>query len=887
MWWLVWRTVREAPQRLILAAVAVTFPVAMLAATLLFVDDSVQTMTGVALRPVQVEMRALATSLDAEVDGIVHQLQGVPGVRRIDRFGAADVIVSTAGTPNRLTARLIAVDPAYVDHHPWTHPAGDLRRGALLNAAVAAQPGFGDAPTVRIDLRGDVAPLALDVPVAGTIDTRDAAPTWFAIPAGEVQGDIALVPRVVVVDYTTFARSILPAVRHISGAGTHVLNPGLSELPPATVEAHISVDHHAYPPDPAQAASWSARLRRTLERRAPGDVIVADNAAEPLREATVDATNAKVLFLLLGIPGVLVAAALGLAAASALAEAHRRDDALLRLRGASDPQLVRLAVGQGVVAGTIGIFAGLTAAVAGVSAAVGHGAWSHVPAARLAITLAGAALAGSIVTAARLVPLVRAGRRGMLATERRRVAMGWIPIWRRSRLDVVAIAAGGFVLAGNVLAGGLRPTPVEGQALALSFYVLLAPLGLWAGVTLAVVGGLLAVLARRSAPGRPRALPSWPAATVRWLGRRPARTAAALVLGIMAVAFGAEVATFVATYRSAKYADARAAWGADLRLTPATERMVPPPLPAPGVAALTPVRSIPARVGSDRKAIMAVDPATYPAVSAVAPQMVRGRGLDGLVPDRPGVLLSQEMASALALAPGDTVPVTIFPDDLDLSQKLSLHVVGVYRAFPPTDPVSEMVVDVSLLPAPVPRPDFYLAQAAPGHPVDAVAARLRRGAAGNDYTIDTFAERARGHQRSLTALNLAALSRIEAVGAGLVAAVGVGVLGAFLVIERRGEFAILRAVGADTCHLLAGPVIETGIATVGSLAIGVPVGVGLAILAVRVLGLFFALPPPLVTLPVGALAALAILVVTASAAAVGLAVRSLTGPDVAGLLREP
>ena len=39
----------------------------------------------------------------------------------------------------------------------------------------------------------------------------------------------------------------------------------------------------------------------------------------------------------------------------------------------------------------------------------------------------------------------------------------------------------------------------------------------------------------------------------------------------------------------------------------------------------------------------------------------------------------------------------------------------------------------------------------------------------------------------------------------------------------------------------------------GSLLIGVPVGLGLALLEVRVLSLFFALPPPLLTIPTGAL----------------------------------
>src|SRR5256884_10019996 len=51
--------------------------------------------------------------------------------------------------------------------------------------------------------------------------------------------------------------------------------------------------------------------------------------------------------------------------------------------------------------------------------------------------------------------------------------------------------------------------------------------------------------------------------------------------------------------------------------------------------------------------------------------------------------------------------------------------------------------------------------------------------------------------RSLASLNLDGLKRIEAIGAGLIAAIGVAVLGAFLVLERRREFAVLEAVGAE------------------------------------------------------------------------------------------
>jgi putative ABC transport system permease protein len=120
----------------------------------------------------------------------------------------------------------------------------------------------------------------------------------------------------------------------------------------------------------------------------------------------------------------------------------------------------------------------------------------------------------------------------------------------------------------------------------------------------------------------------------------------------------------------------------------------------------------------------------------------------------------------------------------------------------------------------------------------------------------------------------------------LIAAVGVGVLGAFLVLERRREFAILRAIGADTRQVLTGPLFEGSVAVAGALVVGLPVGIGLGMISVRVLGLFFTLPPPLVTIPVADLALLSVFVLVASAIALGIALRSVSRIDVGALLRE-
>jgi putative ABC transport system permease protein len=794
-------------------------------------------------------------------------------------------VLSAPGAPGRVNARLFAVDPGYLDSHPWVRvSSGGLDRGALLTDALRARPGFASAPGVSVELPGtDERPVSVPLRVGGVVDLRDAT-TWFAVPIGDVQGDVANIPQALLVDYGTFERSVLPALRAARAADPNpVINASTTDLPPVTIESHIAVDHGAYPTDPAQAAAYSTRLRRVLERQAPESIVVADNAAEALTAAQYDATNAKILFLLLGIPGALVAAALGLAAASALAEAQRREDALLDLRGATTGQLAWLTSAHAVLAGLVGAGLGLVVAAAAVGAVTGRAVWREVAAGRLAISAALAVGAGLLTVAARVVPLVRAIRRSEVVQERRRMERGWAPGWRRSRLDLIALAVGAVILAVTVVTGGLRQTPIEGQTLALAFYVLLAPIALWFGVTLLIIRGLLALLARRTRPERSRPLSSWAGTALRWLGRRPARTGVALVLGALAVAFGTNVVTFVATYRQAQLADREAAFGSDLRLTPPVDPAPPPS--HPGIAATTPIRLVPARVGTDRKTIRAIDPVTYRSTTTAPPRMLSGHGVDALTGDPSAVVVAAEIADGFSLSVGDTVTLTIFPDDASRTQNLRLHLAGVFRSFPPNEPPAELVMSAAVLPPSPPPPDYYLARVAPGRSAVDVAAELRSAAP--TFTVATIANQTLSEQRSLTALNLSALSRLEALAAGLVAAVGVAVLGAFLVLERRRESAVLRAVGATTPQLLTGPSVEGAIAVLGSLLIGVPVGIGLSIVAIRVLGLFFTLAPPLLVLPGGALGTLAAAMVASSAVALGAALVTVTRQAAASVLREP
>ena len=78
---------------------------------------------------------------------------------------------------------------------------------------------------------------------------------------------------------------------------------------------------------------------------------MSDNLAARLDGVRADALYARVLFLFLGAPGVLLAAVLTLAIAATGAQRRDAEQALLRTRGASLPAVIRLESAEAVVIG--------------------------------------------------------------------------------------------------------------------------------------------------------------------------------------------------------------------------------------------------------------------------------------------------------------------------------------------------------------------------------------------------------------------------------------------------------------------------------------------------------------------------------------------------------
>jgi putative ABC transport system permease protein len=144
----------------------------------------------------------------------------------------------------------------------------------------------------------------------------------------------------------------------------------------------------------------ATRLRNRAERSLPGRIVFVDNLADTLNSAASDALYAETLYIMLAVPGALVALGLAYLAALGAADRDRRNLALLRARGARRRDLVSLAllesVALGLAAGGLGTLIALAALhLSGSASGVGGGRALATLGISVVFATAGARLLGS------------------------------------------------------------------------------------------------------------------------------------------------------------------------------------------------------------------------------------------------------------------------------------------------------------------------------------------------------------------------------------------------------------------------------------------------------------------------------------------------------------
>lgn len=848
------------------AIIGVALTVAFLAVLGTFLTLSNAEMTRRAIRDVPVDWQvqlapgANITAVRPQIEQTVH-----PSILEQVSYADVDGFTATTGGTVQTTGagKALGISPQYV-----THFTAEMRllvgttQGVLLAQQTAANLHASVGDTVQV-LRVGLSPVS--VKVDGIIDLPQADSLFQAVgvPAGVAPQ--APPDNVIILPETLFQTYFHPQ---------QVIRPDS-----VRTQFHVRLGH-PLPSNPNAAYTAVTREANNLEARIAGSGIVGNNLAARLLSVTEDALYAQVLFLFLGLPGVILVIGLTLAIAGAAGQRRASEQALLRVRGASVPQIMRLVAAEAILVGIGGILLGFLLALA-------FSRFLHIPLRqwgdRHVLTwIVLAMLVGMLLAlGAVLVPAWTLARQTTVAAARAIVRPLQTPLWQRMWLDVIILLIGAIEYWRTASSGYQVVLAPEGVAAnAVNYEAFIAPLCLWIGgvlltfrlISWALRGGRTA-LTRLLVPVA-HGLSGLVAGSI---ARQQSLITRGIVLVALALSFAVSTAIFDTTYTRQSRIDAELTNGSDVTVTGPTSNPPSTKLAAlrtiPGVVAAQPLQHRFAYVGTDLQDIYGIDPRTIGAATNISDAFFGNHNaratLDALARTPDGVLVALETVNDFQLQPGDLLNLRLqFASDRQY-HVVPFHYIGIVREFPTAPTDSFLVANAS-----------YLSQVTGYTGAETVLMRVK----GSPTTV---AERARAIvadipgvkvtdlgtvQRaissSLTAIDLQGLTRLELAFAILLVTGASGLILALGLAQRRRMFAILSALGAKPAQLGAFLWSEGLLMLITGLLIGGLLGVAIAQVLVKMLTGIFDPPPEALAIPWGYLALLAIASILSTIAAV-------------------
>ncbi len=804
------------------------------------------------------------TSEPLSLAELTRQISQIPGVARAEPLSFVDLdpgslSVGLQRPPEAV--RVFGLDNTYLEQDPSIRIVdGSYESGSgLLSAEAARALSISPGGVVQLRVPGMSQPLS--VRISGITDVSQAKSLFYSREGKQLE-QFVYVRNSVIVGPEVFSETIIPAFRNVTTA------PGTILRSRPILEVDVFAARDPLDADPATALTQTKVVANAINAVAPGQDVLIDNISNALEVASEDARTAKRMFAFLGLPGALLAAILTSYAGGVLASALRREQAILRIRGANRDHLLRMHALRTLALAAVGSLLGVVLGLVSAALVLSPDALASAsPVSLLVSALLGAGV-GFLATG---VALYAAGRRAIthqISDERAQLASR-PPLWRLLGIDFLILGAAAAVAWYQRRHGGfegVRGSVYFGRSVVLRQYLVIIPIGIWLGGVLVlgrVVERLFAhlPLPRRHRFGRPlRGL------LTRSIRRRSWAGASAVIMVGLIVALGTSVASFSASYDQAKARDARFVVGSDVRVTPAPISALDHPpqyadsLQVPGIQTATPVvygllnALVESELNEDAGNMAAVDPAAFGQVAPLVDSHFVGttavNAMDSLQRQPDGVFLSVELADRLDVEPGDDVQV-LFARATQDQQLAEMKVIGLFERVPGFPEGVDLLVNIQrqLQLIPSTNATFFLARTT--DPSDATLDRAVAGVqAGPGSTdalqIDTRATSLDKDQSSLAALNIRGLLTLESAYGLAMAATAITIFVFGLLLQRRREYVTLRAQGMRIGKIRTLLVTESvGVAVVGA-AIGALVGAGMAYFLVTVLRPLFVLRPEVV-----------------------------------------
>ncbi len=794
------------------------------------------------------------------LDELARRIGQVPGVEAATQLSIADLgsnALSAHQTTASGPAKVFGFDNSYASRDATIVIAsGKLSTdGAVLSAEAAREMGVSIGDTVGVRLPDS---SSIDLLVTGIADLSRSRSLFSSRRGGDLETFIYS-RNSVIVSPTKYADVVFPAFeRAVTQRGARLKNPPVREI-------DIRLRRDLLNSDPATAVTETKNIASDVTRVAAHQDYLLDNISNALTVAAADADTAKRLFVFLGVPGLLLAAMLAAYGGNVLADAQRREQATLRIRGASRRHLRRMLIMRTALLTGVGSAIGLVVGYVAAAGILGGGSIQRASTSSLVTSALLGTIGGFLATG---LALYITGRRSIdrEINEDRAQLVARPPLWRRARLDVIGVV---IVTVGTAVAfrshafEGAAGSVYFGRGVELNLDLLVLPIAVWITGSLLVARGFGTAMTRSQPRSTPEVGRVLPALYRRSIGRRPWAIGNGAIVVSLIVALATCLAGFTASYDAAKVDDARFANGADIRITPSptSQRTYTADQAAmfrtTGVARSTPViyglSNVILRSNrtSDPVNLAAVDPGTFPSVAPVADnQFVSGNAADAfktLKTDPTAVFVSVDMAAFLKAKPGDKLRV-LLARATDAQVEIEVHLVGLFERLPGFPDGADALMPIATYTTNVPTkpPDFFLASAASNDQggLQRAVTSLQRGPASTDHLqLDTRETVLARDQSSLAALNIAGLVDLDSAFALAMAIVTIAIFVFGLLLQRRREYITLRAQGLEprTIRLLI--TAEAGTVALGGIIAGLLVGTAMGYYFVTVLRPLFVLAP--------------------------------------------
>jgi putative ABC transport system permease protein len=851
--------------RLIAASLGAAVSVAMVFSIIVFITSSTAAMTRRATESLPIDWQVQLVP-GTDPGSIVNAARQAAPLSVVETVGYADISGMTASTQETTqttgAGKAVGLAPSYFTQFPTEfRTLLGVQSGVLIAQQTAANLHATVGDTVTIQRIG-LPPV--DVQVAGIIDLPYADTFFQAVGTPANVAPQAPPDNILILSIDQWHTLFDPQ---------ETIRPDTTHL-----QLHIRLQHNL-PPDPNAAFIQAQRWTRNLEARIAGSGIVGDNLSARLDGVRTDALYAHILFLFLGLPGVLLAVILTFAISTSGKDHQRQDQALLRVRGATTGQIIILAVQEGMLIGFIGGMLGIALGwlIVHWITTIALIGWSAILIQSIISVVFGLLLSISAV----VLPAWKLTHQTTITAARQAIGLYQQPLWQRLYLDILCLILAVIMFWHTAGIGYELVLAPEGVArVSVSSEAFIAPLFLWIGSALLVIRLGQLFLTRGRQPFIKLIYPiagNLSGIAFSSMNRQRLRLAQGMALVALAMTFAVSTAIFNTTYDAQARVDAELTNGADVLVQGTTDSPAGNKLAEfkalPGVIDAEPMQHRFAYVGTDLQDIYGIDPTRIGQATHLANTYFASRNaqttLADLVSHPDGVLVSEETKNDYQLVVGDRLNLRI-QNAIDHQYHIvPFTFIGVVREFPTAPKDSFLVANAG-----------YISQQTGSNAAESVLIKTNRLAKNVSQQIQKMTTYMPGVTvtdigtvenvigSSLTAISLHGLTTLELAFSVLLVASASGLILALGFEDRKRMFITLTVIGAKSKHLGVFVWSEGLTLLLAGLFTGALAGFGLAKLLVLMLTHVFDPPPDVMKVPWTYLALLVTAMIAATVAAI-------------------